>query len=193
LSTSWWIIISLRGPVFKRTHYNFYVSVNTVYVCIGSFRYFLLFNTCLGLTLNLLMWRIWWARNNASKWQMGFNSLIVLATCSNTFRCRHATEKEAVLSPMLMAQFLSSTCNMCLILFYITVVRIRYINRSHCMLRVHLRNGDTWQSCRRLVSFQFPVYKRYLFPFDPHDFAVNTALFNSMRDKGIKDSCQTPV
>jgi hypothetical protein len=28
----------------------------------------------LGLTLVLLTWRIWWAPNNASKWQMGFNS-----------------------------------------------------------------------------------------------------------------------
>jgi len=26
------------------------------------------------LTLTLLMWRIWWASNNARKWQMGFNS-----------------------------------------------------------------------------------------------------------------------
>ena len=26
------------------------------------------------LTLNLLTWRIWWAPNNASSWQMGFNS-----------------------------------------------------------------------------------------------------------------------
>ena len=26
------------------------------------------------LTLTLLMWRIWWAPNNASKWQMGLNS-----------------------------------------------------------------------------------------------------------------------
>ena len=26
------------------------------------------------LTLILLMWRIWWALNNASTWQMGFNS-----------------------------------------------------------------------------------------------------------------------
>jgi len=26
------------------------------------------------LTLTLLTWRIWWAPNNASKWQMGFNS-----------------------------------------------------------------------------------------------------------------------
>jgi hypothetical protein len=28
----------------------------------------------LSLTLILLMWRIWWAPNNASKWQMEFNS-----------------------------------------------------------------------------------------------------------------------
>jgi len=26
------------------------------------------------LTLILLTWRIWWALNNASSWQMGFNS-----------------------------------------------------------------------------------------------------------------------
>ena len=26
-----------------------------------------------ALTLTLLTWRIWWAPNNASKWQMGFN------------------------------------------------------------------------------------------------------------------------
>jgi hypothetical protein len=28
-----------------------------------------------SLTLILLMWRIWWASNNASRWQMGFNSV----------------------------------------------------------------------------------------------------------------------
>jgi len=27
------------------------------------------------LTLILLTWRIWWAANNASRWQMGFNSV----------------------------------------------------------------------------------------------------------------------
>jgi len=27
----------------------------------------------IGLTLTLLSWRIWWAPNNASKWQIGFN------------------------------------------------------------------------------------------------------------------------
>ena len=29
---------------------------------------------CITLTLNLLTCRIWWAPNNASRWQMGFNS-----------------------------------------------------------------------------------------------------------------------
>jgi hypothetical protein len=29
----------------------------------------------LNLTIILLMWRIWLAPNNASKWQMGFNSV----------------------------------------------------------------------------------------------------------------------
>ena len=28
-----------------------------------------------GLTLILLTWRIWWAPNNASSWQVGFNSV----------------------------------------------------------------------------------------------------------------------
>jgi len=28
----------------------------------------------LTLTLILLTWRIWWAPNNGSRWQMGFNS-----------------------------------------------------------------------------------------------------------------------
>jgi len=27
-----------------------------------------------GLTLNTLKWKIWWAPNNASRWQMGLNS-----------------------------------------------------------------------------------------------------------------------
>jgi len=26
-----------------------------------------------ALTLTLLTWRIWWALNNASRWQIGFN------------------------------------------------------------------------------------------------------------------------
>jgi len=30
--------------------------------------------TKISLTLNPLTWKIWWAPNNASRWQMGFNS-----------------------------------------------------------------------------------------------------------------------
>ena len=30
-----------------------------------------------ALTLNPLTWKIWWAPNNASKWQMGFNSAFI--------------------------------------------------------------------------------------------------------------------
>ena len=30
--------------------------------------------SCHVLTLNPLTWKIWWAPNNASRWQMGFNS-----------------------------------------------------------------------------------------------------------------------
>ena len=33
-----------------------------------------LFSSCIGLTLILLTWKIWWAPTNASKWRMGFNS-----------------------------------------------------------------------------------------------------------------------
>ena len=36
-----------------------------------------------SLTLILLTWRIWWAPNNASRWQMGFNTVFNLlkSTC----------------------------------------------------------------------------------------------------------------
>jgi hypothetical protein len=41
------------------------------------------------LTLILLTWRIWWARNNASRWQMGFNS-----TFKGLIRCyKHTGSK----------------------------------------------------------------------------------------------------
>ena len=39
---------------------------------VGVFRIFFLFRN--SLTRILLTWRIWWASNNASRWQMGFNS-----------------------------------------------------------------------------------------------------------------------
>jgi len=48
-----------------------YVKLNQYLpVCMRFFRYT---TVNIPLTLNLLTWRIWWAPNNASKWQMGFN------------------------------------------------------------------------------------------------------------------------
>jgi len=45
-------------------------------------------NRRIVLTLILLMWRIWWAPNNASKWLMGFNSAfkglkLIMKNCEN--------------------------------------------------------------------------------------------------------------
>jgi hypothetical protein len=43
-------------------------------------------NVICVLTFILLMWRIWLAPNNASKWQMGFNSVFeVLKTIFGSF------------------------------------------------------------------------------------------------------------
>jgi len=49
---------------------------------------------CFNLTLIPLTWRIWWARNKASRWQMGFNSafkwLMLINMCDRIFdeHCR---------------------------------------------------------------------------------------------------------
>jgi len=43
------------------------------------------------LTLILLTWRIWWAPNNVSKWQMGFNSAFKVLRHHGTFRYRAFT------------------------------------------------------------------------------------------------------
>ena len=47
-------------------------AANIYLITVSMFCKTLLWN--LPLTLILLMWRIWWTLNNASKWQMGFNS-----------------------------------------------------------------------------------------------------------------------
>ena len=39
------------------------------------------------LTLILLTWRIWWAPNNASSWQVGLNSALKGLTCCDTEFC----------------------------------------------------------------------------------------------------------
>ena len=44
------------------------------------------------LTLILLTWRIWWTPNNASRWQVGFNSVFKRLTSSKiTFRNKFVT------------------------------------------------------------------------------------------------------
>ena len=48
--------------------YVFYTRVKSTFFVILCTR-----SLWSALTLILLMWRIWWAPNNASEWQMGFN------------------------------------------------------------------------------------------------------------------------
>jgi len=49
-----------------------YVYLNSLHV---SRNPVLILRRTILLTLILLMWRIWWAPNNASRWQMGFKSV----------------------------------------------------------------------------------------------------------------------
>ena len=76
VSSSWWwacewpkhveqIIIAIHHSVapmwfsFLRLYYNAWTNIHQIYHC---------------LTHKPLIWRIWWAPNIASRWQMGFNS-----------------------------------------------------------------------------------------------------------------------
>ena len=45
------------------------------------------FKSLLQLTLYLLTWRIWWAQNNVSKWQMGFNAAFQGLKCTIKLFC----------------------------------------------------------------------------------------------------------
>jgi len=53
------------------------------------------------LTLILLTWRIWWAPNNANKWQMGFNlafkGLKLFAYKDKHVKCTALTNLQDVL------------------------------------------------------------------------------------------------
>jgi len=77
-SNTWFIIYE----ILSRKNYfiaNFaetsnHISWDTLQKHLIIFHEILCTNIWLYLTLILLMWRIWWAPNNASKWQMGFNS-----------------------------------------------------------------------------------------------------------------------
>jgi len=58
-----------------------------VSIIVGFFKFLHKFLYC--LTLILLTWRIWWAPNNASKWQRGFNSASKGLIFSNFLFCCH--------------------------------------------------------------------------------------------------------
>ena len=52
--------------------------------CMRAFVFSLWLITIIHLTLILLTWRMWWVPNNASKWQMGFNSAFKELKCPLT-------------------------------------------------------------------------------------------------------------
>jgi hypothetical protein len=51
------------------------------------------------LTLILLTWRIWWAPNNASKWQIGFNSAFKGLTHYSPLNVRNYSPSDTVSLP----------------------------------------------------------------------------------------------
>jgi len=53
---------------------NVLICAEVFFVSVGRCEKKKSFKLKFTLTLNLLTWRIWWAPNNASKFQMGFNS-----------------------------------------------------------------------------------------------------------------------
>ena len=65
-----WLCTKLRYILEPKQLINFKFLVSKIGV---SLRF--------NLTLTLLTWRIWWAPNNASKWQMGFNSAYKGLSC----------------------------------------------------------------------------------------------------------------
>ena len=63
----WWIFLKYSSLCFLQ-HHSVFLAQN---VCVVA--QLLVCSMC--LTLILLTWTIWWAPTNASKWQMGFNSV----------------------------------------------------------------------------------------------------------------------
>ena len=71
------------------------------------------------LTLNSLTWKIWWAPNNASKWQIGFNSAF----------------KGLSYSVLDMLR-----CSICIYIYYTAyVILLLYIRRYFCCILDMLR------------------------------------------------------
>jgi len=64
---------TVLSSCWKRTHFILCINCWSFLMTRGYFATHEVIISCF-LILILLTWRIWWAPNNASKWQMGFNS-----------------------------------------------------------------------------------------------------------------------
>ena len=93
------------------------------------------------LTFTLLMWRIWWAPTNASKWQMGFNSafkgLIIMLSGRGFLRkwIRYSHVNPRVLPP---SWFLYCSGLLVSFLYFRTVTKIDVTQVTH---RTGFMNG----------------------------------------------------
>ena len=58
------------------------------------------------LTLTLLTWRIWWSRNNASRWQMSFNSAFNVFRFSEFLNIFHISYHLRAVLPCIMGLLL---------------------------------------------------------------------------------------
>ena len=65
------------------------------------------------LTLILLTWRIWWAPNNASRWQMGFNSAVKGLTVRTYTACSSSTVTMAVRTRLIVTLYVHWLCCDC--------------------------------------------------------------------------------
>jgi len=68
------------------------------------------------LTPYLLMWRIWWAPNNTSGWQIGFNSafkgLRIVTLCNVAYWCNMWYTTGATCDTLLVQHVIHYWCNM---------------------------------------------------------------------------------
>jgi hypothetical protein len=70
---SWWWVVCRSKHVEPSINFGIINSITRLHL-VGCFYWFMLQCTDPWIvTLILLTWSIWWAPNNASKWQMGFN------------------------------------------------------------------------------------------------------------------------
>jgi len=70
----WWNVCFLHPPATLSLLFVVYWEIWAVYSLPNEYYELLIILSFTLLTLILLTWRIWWAPNNASRWQMGFNS-----------------------------------------------------------------------------------------------------------------------